>query len=149
MNKAIFTALKNDFLTIVDPKRKKDMRQKMSIISTSINSELECALNCMLSHSSRQLKDLVRYLMLAFKVTSDQQSKFDRLLPKAMYIMRCEGQDKYGKVSPDMSTSHHPRILYENSMSPFKRRIHMIRYFARYYMDAIKRGRRVCKYQEI
>jgi DNA polymerase III epsilon subunit-like protein len=139
--KAIFTALKNDYIAIVDPKRKQDMKKKMSIICNSINSELECALNTMLSYSSKNLKDLVRYLMLAFKVSNDMQAKFDRLLPKTMYIMRCEGQDKFGKVSPEMTTSHHPRILYERTISPFKRRIHMVRYFARYYMEAIKKGK--------
>lgn len=139
--KAIFTALKNDYIAIVDPRRKQEMKKKMLIICNSVNSELECALNSMLSNSSKKLKDLIRYLLLAFKVESHEQAKFDRLLPKDMYTMKCEGQDKYGKLPPEINCSHHPRALFDKVFSPFKRRMHLIRYYARHYMEGIKKGR--------
>jgi hypothetical protein len=122
-------------------KRKGDMKTKMKLLCMSINKRLEWALNNMLINSSQRLKDLVRYLLLAFSVDGDQQAKFDRLMAESMYILKCQGMDKFNKVPVDMTWGHHPRALFSRQLAPFTRRIHLIRYYGRYYMNKIKHGR--------
>lgn len=122
-------------------KRRTELQVKMKMICSSVNKRLEWSLNNMLINSSHKIKDLVRYLLLGLSVDGHHQSKFDKLMSESMYILKCQGMDKFNQVPVHMTWGHHPRSLYSREFSPFKRKIHLIRYYGRYYMGQIKKGR--------
>lgn len=138
---AMFTAMKIELLKVAETKRWSSTSKKITGLYKAFNSTLEWRLNEMLLHSSKQLKNIVRYLLQGFNVGSSQQAKFDRLLPRALYIAKCEGMDLYHQQPDWMTSGFHPRSLYCQSFSPFMRRVHLARYYARHLMETVVRGR--------
>lgn len=135
-----FSTVNFRLLENIDFKKKNAAPEKANHLCKAVNLTLEMRLNEMLVNSSKQLRDLVRYLLLAFDVNSEQQVKFDRLLPKSLYILKCEGIQLYNRQPEWMKEMPHPRTLHCNNFSPFLRKVHFTRYYARYLMDTILKG---------
>jgi hypothetical protein len=140
---SFFSLMKADVLSCADSKRMSGVTAKLAGLCKCVNSAVEWQLNEMLLGSSRELRSTVRYLLLSFDVGGEQQRRFDRLLPKPLYIMKCEGIQEFFHQPDWMGSAFHPRSLYCHTFSPFMRRIHLARYYARHIMETIKIGRQV------
>lgn len=135
-----FGGLKKVVLKATSAKNEAATRQKLNGLCRAVNSTIEWRLNEMLVNSSIQIRNLVRYLLQGFDVGSSQQAKFDRLLPRTLYILKCEGMEMYCRHPDWMTSAFHPRALYCHSFSPFMRRVHLARYYARYFMETVSKG---------
>lgn len=124
-----------------EPRRRKQVQQRLERLCKVLNMALEWAINRMLVHSAARVVSLLRKLLQGLSFSRTQQDRFDYFLSRRTYRLKQEGLLEAGYVPAALVCCCHPGSLFAARHSDMRRFLVFMKTLVANFCSKLREGR--------
>jgi hypothetical protein len=126
-----------------EPRRRKQVQQRLDRLCKVLNMALEWAMNSMLAHSAARVVSLLRRLLQGLSFSRTQQDRFDYFLSRRSYRLKQEGLLEAGYVPAALAYCCHPASLFTARHSDMRRFLVFMKSLVANFCAKLREGRKL------